>query len=122
MPRSTILPTVLVAFIVLQTPASAQTPAQPADPGEVRRLTPEEKERILAQSDERTADAALASALGGGTGGDRAIHGEVGFEIGTGNTVGAFGTAMIPLGDRGAAILQFEDLRSNAGNFRRYRR
>ncbi|GAO38407.1 hypothetical protein SCH01S_15_00320 [Sphingomonas changbaiensis NBRC 104936] len=109
MTRSFLLATLALAAIGLGAAASAQSP-EPFDPSQVRRLSPEEKEEILANSSERAADAALNSALGGGTSGG--IHGEVGAVVGTGGTAGLFGTARIPLGDRGAAIISFEDYRT----------
>ena len=51
---------------------------------------------------------------------DRAIHGEVSAFVGTGGARGLAGTAVIPLGEDGVAILSFEDSRGNG--YRRYRR
>lgn len=96
--------------------ASAQT----FDPSQVRRLSPEEKQQILDHNQETAADRALNSALGGGTGGLLGpVHGEVGVMVGSGGAAGVFGTAHIPLGENGSAIVSFEDLRS--GNYRRHR-
>lgn len=99
--------------------ASAQT-AQPFDPSQPRTLSAEQKQQILAHNDETAADRALNSALGGGTGGLLGqVHGEVGVMFGSGGAAGVFGTAQVPLGENGSAIISFEDLRS--GNYRRRR-
>lgn len=89
---------------------------------DVRRLSPEEKEQILANSSEAAADAALMSAMGGGGRDSRPnqIHGEVGAMIGTGNAYGIYGTAIVPLGDNGSAILSFS--KSQFGDVRQPRR
>src|SRR4051812_49048519 len=109
----------LAAGLATSSAATAQTAAAP-DPVQVRRLSPEEKERILANSNEQAADAALNSALGGGSRTESSgIHGEIGAVVGTGGTRGVFGTALIPLGDRGAAILSFEDFRTDTVRRRR---
>lgn len=110
---------ILAALILTSTGGMA--PAQSDDLTQVRRLSPEEKERILNASSEAAADRALDSALGGGINMRDApkVHGEVGVSVGTGG-VGAFGTALVPLGENGVAILSFEDFRWNEG--RRYRR
>lgn len=86
--------------------ALAQTIA-PTDLSRVRRLSPEEKERILANSSEAVADASLMSAMGGGGGGSGQIHGEVGAMVRTHGAFGVFGTALVPLGENGSAILSF---------------
>ena len=82
--------------------------------GEVRRLSPEEKEGILQGSDGQATDAFLNAARGGG--GSRQVHGEVGIMVGSGGARGFFGTALIPLGDRGSAIISIE--KSEYGHIR----
>jgi len=79
------------------------------DSATIVRLTPEERAAALDSATEASTDAALAQAAGGG--GDRQVHGEIGAMIGTGGTRGIFGTAAIPLGDRGGAIISFEKSR-----------
>lgn len=109
----------LAAFGLIASAVSAQT-AAPFDPSQPRRLSPEEKQQILAHNDETAADRALNSALGGGTGGLLGqVHGEVGVMVGSGGAAGVFGTAQIPLGENGSAIISFEDLRS--GRYRLHR-
>lgn len=105
----------LVLF-ALAAPASAapSTQAVPAfDPSQVRRLSPEEKERILAENSERAADNALNAALSDGISSNAGVHGELGVVVGTGGTSGIYGTALVPLGDRGSASFYFEDYRTN---------
>ena len=92
--------------------AGAQTP-QAFDPSQVRRLSPEEKERILARNSERAAEAALNAAIGDGSSSSAGVHGELGVVVGTGGTSGIYGAAAIPLGDRGSASFYFEDFRTD---------
>lgn len=87
---------------------------------DVRRLSPEEKERILAANSEADVDAASMSMLGGGGSRSSQIHGEVGAMVGTGGARGIYGTAIVPLGENGSAILSFE--KSQFGDIRRPRR
>lgn len=42
---------------------------------------------------------------------DRRIHGEAGIFIGSGGARGVFGTALLPLGDSGSAVMSFESSR-----------
>lgn len=79
------------------------------DDAQIIRLTPEQQAKALDSANETSADAALARASGGGS--DRLIHGEIGAMIGTGGARGVFGTAAIPLGDNGGAIISFEQSR-----------
>ena len=109
----------LLAAGAASTAALGQTADSLAD--NVRRLSPEEKERILAESSEAAADASLRSIMGGGGSGTSSqIHGEVGAMIGTGNTYGVFGTALVPLGENGSAIFSFS--KSQFGDLRAPRR
>ena len=91
---------------------TAATPpaAQPAPPGDVIRLTDEERKAIM---DTTTAESA-AAARGEMTGPERArleVHGEVGAVIGSNGTRGVYGTAAIPLGDHAGAVVSFESSR-----------
>ena len=45
------------------------------------------------------------------------IHGEVGFGIGTGGYRSAFGTAFVPLGNEGLAIISFDSTDFGSRNF-----
>jgi hypothetical protein len=74
--------------------------------GEIIRLTPQQQAEVLDSASEKASDATLT-----GGGGDRLIHGEIGAMIGTGGARGVFGTAAIPLGENGGAIISFEQSR-----------
>jgi hypothetical protein len=107
-----------LALALTATAAAAQS-GDSFDPSQVRRLSPEEKERILADNERRAKEAEFDAALGKSSPG---IHGEIGGVIGTGGTRGIFGTALVPLGDRGSAIFSFEDFRTDAFDRRDPRR
>ncbi|HEY0316399.1 MAG TPA: hypothetical protein VGC28_09040 [Sphingomonas sp.] len=91
--------------------ASGQARAQ-ATPGNTIGLTDAQKADILSHDTE----ASVADAQSGldarsglpGSGHARAIHGEIGAEIGTHGERGMFGAAAIPLGDNGSASVMFE--------------
>ena len=113
MTRPLLLPLLALAALVPGAAASAQTSEPSGDTSQVRRLSPEQKEHILAENERRRAEAAeLDTALGGSITRPSGIHGEIGAEIGTGGTRGLFGSALVPLGDRGAAAFSFEDYRT----------
>jgi len=78
------------------------------------RLTPEQREAAL---EEGAARAAAGLQPGGAP--DRQIHGEVGLEVGTGGQRAAYGMAVVPLGENGAAAFAFETDRMK---YRRHRR
>lgn len=84
--------------------------------GQVYSLTPEQKEQALASATPRPAVPTVETL--DETGNDRRIHGEVGAMIGTGGARGMYGTAAIPLGENGGAIVSFEH--SQFGNRRRH--
>jgi hypothetical protein len=75
---------------------------------QIVRLTPEQKAELAAAGTEEKADMALAQARAGG---DRQIHGSVGMMIGTGGARGIYGTAQVPLGENGEAVIAFENTR-----------
>jgi hypothetical protein len=83
---------------------------QPADPT-ILRLSDAEKADLLSHGTEASVDAARAGP-GGPAGPARAIHGEVGALVGSHGTRAAYGTAAIPLGANGRAIVSFESSRS----------
>lgn len=109
--RPLLLPLLILVAVIPATAASAQT-AEPSDTSQVRRLSPEQKEQILAENERRAREAEFDAALGNASARPSGIHGEVGAVIGTGGTRGVFGTAVVPLGDRGAAAFSFEDFRT----------
>lgn len=90
--------------------AAATTRAQvaSANTAQVHSLTAEQKAELIAAGTEEKADMALDQARAGG---DRQIHGGFGVMIGTGGARGAFGTAQIPLGTNGEAMIAFESTR-----------
>lgn len=58
--------------------------------------------------------------MGGGESRPDRVRGEVGAEVGTHGALGVFGTALVPLGDNGAAVISFS--RSRLGDAGRPRR
>jgi hypothetical protein len=105
----------MLAFAILipGAAASAQTP-EPDVASQVRRLSPEQKEQILADNERRAREAEFDAALGNVGQRPSGIHGEIGGVIGTGGTRGVYGTAIVPLGDEGAAAFSFEDFRTRS--------
>lgn len=108
----------LAAAAALMAPSVALAQASPTDE---RRLSPEQVESILADAAaKRAASVKPVSDL------DEAdpppppqIHGEIGFGIGTGGYREAFGTAVYPIGENGAAAISFNFVDWDR---RRYRR
>ena len=92
--------------------ASSPVLAQTADtaPGEVIRLTPEQRQALSDQATEASASAARAGLSGSGSS-RNTIHGEIGAMIGTNGARGVFGTAAIPLGENAGAVISFENSR-----------
>src|SRR5262249_2880741 len=91
---------------------TAVTPPPPS--GDTRRLTDEQRQEILDNLTEEQVTAARNAAAHGelpGSNLDRGIHGEIGAMIGSHGSHSVFGTAAIPLGDSGGAIVSFEDSR-----------
>lgn len=87
------------------------TPAMASDaPSDVIRLTPEQRAAVL--------DAASVRPNRGLDGGgyDRAVHGEVGLEIGSRGERAVYGSAIVPLGDNASAAISFFDGRSGRWN------
>lgn len=98
----------LAAPLCVATPLAAQTAEAPAaDTIQIHRLTPAQIEAARASAQEHSADGVLDP----GVPGDRAIHGEIGAMIGTGGSRGLYGTAAIPLGDNGGAVISFDNER-----------
>ena len=94
--------------------AQATAPADPAQAGEdVIRLPDAERQAII---DRQTPDSA-AAARGEMVASERAalgIGGEIGAAIGSNGMRGAYGTAAIPLGAHGGAVVSFESSRYGA--------
>ena len=109
---------IIVPLVLAPSPAAAQAaPAAPAS-GPERRLSPQPIEAVLAEAAKKR-EASERQELPVGQAEPRQIHGEVGVSIGTGGHRGAFGTAVYPVGDDGAAAISFDFL--DRGR-RRYKR
>ena len=80
--------------------AAAMILFAPAPFADERRLSPAEVERILEEAARKRVAADKTPA--------RAIEGEVGVTIGTGGTREVFGTAVIPVGAEGVAIISID--------------
>ncbi len=88
------------ALLVPGTALAAQDPAQPA--ASERRLSPDQVEAILNDAARKRDPAqSVEDAL------PPAIHGEIGFSVGTGGYRSAFGTAVVPLPGDGVAVVSF---------------
>ena len=90
-------------------------PALAADPpsADTRRLSEAEVKQILDTAETKRAEPDAQSV--------RKVEGELGVAIGTGGYREAFGTAVVPLGGSGVAILSFDHQESNRGRARRHR-
>ena len=100
----------LLAMMGFATPALAGDPPSPPIT-DAHRLSEAEVAAILDQAEARrqAAPAPLP----------RQVEGEIGVGIGTGGYREAFGTAVIPLGQSGTAIISFDSVESNRGVWRR---
>ena len=87
--------------------SSATAPDDPPPPGTAR-LTPEQREAALEEGAARA-----EHLIDSGVSPDHRIHGEIGVEIGTGGSRAVFGSAVAPLGDRGAVAVSVESERSH---------
>ena len=101
----------LIIALALVLPAAADAADRPAAPLEpVHRLSEGEVDRIL---DTAAKKRETVQPMDGEIDGERPlpqVHGEVGFEIGTGGYRSAFGTAVVPLGEEGLAIISFDTI------------
>lgn len=100
----------LLAIAGFATPALAGDPPSPPIT-DAHRLSEAEVAAILDQAEARRQ--AISAPL------PRQIEGEIGVGIGTGGYREAFGTAVIPLGQSGTAIISFDSVESNRGVRRR---
>ena len=94
------LTVIIMVALLLAAPAIAQ---------DTRRLSPAEVERILEEAARKRVTADKLP--------PRVIEGEVGVTIGTGGTREVFGTAVVPVGTKGTAIISID-----AGESRRNKR
>ena len=90
--------------------------AAPATAGTIVSLSPAQVE---AAKEAGAAHNARDAALGVEPVQDRAIHGEVGFAIGTGGYRAVEGTMVAPLGDNGVVALSFASEQYSAGRYGR---
>jgi hypothetical protein len=95
----------IVASLCLGAAAPAFSEVTTPANGEVFSLTPDQKAMLNAQGTEEKSDALARGRI------ERGVHGEVGAFIGTGGARGVFGTAAIPIGDTGGALISFESSR-----------
>ena len=104
------IPLIALAFAgLMASPGLAQTvvaDTRPLPSGAIG-LPPEEREAAI----EAGATAARELPLNGAS--DRRAHGEMGVEIGTGGERAIYGTAIVPIGENGAAAVSFETGRSS---------
>ena len=109
-----------ILCVLAATPAVAAPAPEPA--GQVYRLAPEEIAR-LADAPPPPFDPLFDRSLYDGVTAkrDRQVHGEIGAFVGSGGARGVFGTAEVPLGDRGFASFSFEDSRTDDRGYRRRR-
>ncbi len=110
---------ILIAATMVPVPALAQAaPAAPL-PSE-HRLAPEEIEAVLAEAaKKREADQARLGPEAIEQARPLQVQGEMGVAIGTGGYRQAYGTAIVPVGEEGAAAISFDFL--DLGK-RRYKR
>ena len=102
------------ASFAQSTAAPATTLAAPSASGDTIRLTDEQRREILDHNTVESAAAARGELTSSDNAG-RGIHGEVGFMIGSHGTLGAYGTADIPLGENGQATVSVETSRFGYG-------
>lgn len=104
----------LLGVAALALPAAAQAAAPGG--GQVYALSDAQKAQVLEAGRAAVIDGTLPSPPGSAA--DRQVHGEFSAMVGTGAARGVAGTAAIPLGQNGGAVISFEN--SRFGN-RRYR-
>jgi hypothetical protein len=82
------------------------------------RLSAAEVERVLERAAQKREAPTVAQPIAVPTGDlpIRPIEGEVGVSIGTGGYREVFGTAVVPLGEQGTAVISFDSSRSNRGD------
>jgi hypothetical protein len=110
--RTTVLALALCLPGTLPTASWAQSSLSA---GRTYSLTPEQKADILANGSESRVDESLLQARSGG---DGKIHGEMGVTVGTNNTRGLYGNAVIPLGKGATAAIAFDHYRTDLGKHR----
>ena len=105
--------TIAVAAMLLPVPALA---------ADERRLSPAEVEQVLEKAaQKRDAPTVSDPAAVLEKRPARPVEGEMGVAIGTGGYREVFGTAVVPLGEQGTAVISFDSSQSNRGGWRRRR-
>jgi len=107
-----------LGFVLVVALPAVAAQAAGGDLGQTYSLTPEQKADILAHGSEGRVDDALLQARNGG---DGKIHGEMGVTVGTRNTRGIYGNAVIPLGKGATMALSFDHYQTDPGKFRWHR-
>lgn len=108
----------LGATLVVAAPTMANAQATSIDNIRTYALTPEQKADILANGSESRVDESLLQARSRG---DGKIHGEMGVTVGTNNTRGIYGNAVIPLGKDAVAAISFDHYQTDLGKYGRRR-
>lgn len=109
--------TFLIALTLgVSTAASAAEPRANPAVGAVHRLSPQDAQAVQDAAANRNVDE--LALLDDRSVPDGRIHGEIGFEVGSGGYTSVFGTTVVPLGSDGFAAFSFE--RSDFGR-RRFR-
>jgi hypothetical protein len=106
---------VLGVILLGASPAMVGAQVTAPDGTQTYALTPQEKADLLANGSESRVDASLLRAQNGG---DGKIHGDVGMMVGTRNTRGVYGDAVVPLGQGATAAFSFENFQTDPGKFR----
>lgn len=109
-----ILLTTAALALVASVPSAAEPTGTPIS-GTLHRLSPEEVQAVQETAARRNAS---AGEIYDRSVPDGRIHGEIGFEVGSGGYTSVFGTTVVPLGSDGFAAFSFE--RSDFGR-RRFR-
>ncbi len=111
-------PFALGAILLVAMPTVANAQATAVDNIRTYSLTQQEKADILANGSESRVDESLLQARSGG---DGKIHGEMGVTVGTNNTRGIYGNAVIPLGKDAVAAISFDHYQTDLGKYGRRR-
>jgi len=111
----------MVGIAVMLSPAAALAAGAPPGPiPDEHRLSAAEVQKVLdGVALKRQSEAAPALLPELAEPPARPIEGELGVAIGTGGYREAFGTAVVPLGQDGVAIVSFDQVESNRGRRRR---
>jgi hypothetical protein len=86
-------------------------------PSEIR-LSDSDKEKVLEEAAASRHERSGVPSIDDTAAAGRQVHGEVGFEVGTGGYRSAYGTAIVPLADDGVAIISLGS--TNFGSRNRY--